>query len=139
MKKKVIKTEVEWKKILSAEQFEVMRKRGTERPFSGKFNDHYLKGVYKCGGCGAPLFLSDTKYDHGTGWPSFSAPVDEKNIEYRKDFSSFMERVEVVCATCGAHLGHVFDDGPSPSRRHFCINSIALVFEAHPADSNRRS
>ncbi len=139
MKKKVIKTDAEWKKILTAEQFEVMRKRGTERPFSGKYDDHYLKGVYKCGGCGTPLFLSDTKYDHGTGWPSFSAPVDEKNIEYRKDFSSFMERVEVVCTTCGAHLGHVFDDGPSPSRRHFCINSIALVFEAHPPESGKKA
>ena len=128
MKKKVCKTETEWKKILTSEQFQVMRKAGTEKPFTGIYNDHYLKGVYYCAGCGTPLFLSDTKYDHGTGWPSFTDPLDEENIEYRKDFSLLMKRIEVRCATCESHLGHVFDDGPSPSQRHFCINSTALDF-----------
>ena len=128
MKKKVSKTETEWKKILTSEQFQVMRKAGTEKPFTGIYNDHYLKGVYYCAGCGTPLFLSDTKYDHGTGWPSFTDPLDEENIEYRKDFSLLMKRIEVRCATCESHLGHVFDDGPSPSQRHFCINSTALDF-----------
>ncbi len=132
MEKKVEKTDKEWKKILSPEQFRVMRRAGTEKPFSGKYNDHYQKGVYNCTGCGTPLFLSDTKYDHGTGWPSFTDPVDEKNLEYRDDFSLFMKRIEVRCVTCGAHLGHVFDDGPSPSHRHFCINSVALDFSSKP-------
>jgi peptide methionine sulfoxide reductase msrA/msrB len=138
MEKKVVKTEDEWKNILTPEQFRIMRKAGTEKPFSGKLNDHYQKGVYNCAGCGAPLFLSNTKYDHGTGWPSFSDPLDEKNIEYRKDFSLFMKRIEVRCATCGAHLGHVFDDGPPPSHRHFCINSVALDFHASPNDEEKK-
>ncbi len=128
MIKKVTKAEAEWKKILTPQQFHVMREAGTEKPFTGKYNDHYQEGLYQCVGCGTPLFRSDTKYDHGTGWPSFTDPVDEENIEYREDHSLFMKRIEVRCATCGAHLGHVFDDGPSPSRRHFCINSIALDF-----------
>lgn len=128
MNKKVIKTDNEWKKILTPEQFHVMRKAGTEKPFSGKYNDHYLEGIYHCAGCGTPIFPSDTKYDHGTGWPSFTDPVDEDNIVYHQDFSLFMKRIEVRCATCGSHLGHVFDDGPSPSFRHFCINSVTLDF-----------
>lgn len=134
MEKKVKKTDAEWKKILTPEQFRVMRKAGTERPYSGKYNDHFRKGVYNCAGCGTPLFLSETKYDHGTGWPSFTDPVDEMNIEYREDFSLFMKRIEVRCAACGAHLGHVFNDGPSPSRKHFCINSVALDFKDDPLD-----
>lgn len=132
MKKKAVKTDDDWKKILTPEQFRVMRKSGTEKPFSGKYNDHHKKGIYVCAGCSTPLFPSDTKYDHGTGWPSFTDPVDEKNLEYREDFSLFMKRIEVRCATCQAHLGHVFDDGPSPSYRHFCINSVALDFHANP-------
>ena len=134
MKQKVEKTDAEWKKILTPEQYRVMRKAGTERPYSGKYNDHYREGVYNCAGCGTPLFLSETKYDHGTGWPSFTDPVDERNIEYREDFSLLMKRIEVKCAVCGAHLGHVFDDGPAPSRRHFCINSAALDFQAESSD-----
>jgi peptide methionine sulfoxide reductase msrA/msrB len=132
MKKKVEKTDEEWKKILTNEQFRVMRKAGTERPFSGKYNDHYEKGVYSCAGCGTPLFLSDAKYNHGTGWPSFTEPLDEKSLEYREDLSLSMKRIEVRCASCGAHLGHVFGDGPPPSQRHFCINSVALDFSSNP-------
>lgn len=131
MKKKVVKTDNEWKKILTPEQFRVMRKAGTEKPFSGEYNDHYQEGVYNCAGCGTPLFPANTKYDHGTGWPSFTDPVDEENIEYLEDFSLVMKRIEVRCATCGSHLGHVFDDGPSPSHRHFCINSVALEFSSN--------
>ena len=131
MKKKVLKTDNEWKKILTPEQFRVMRKAGTEKPFSGEYNDHDLLGVYNCAGCDTPLFPSRTKYDHGTGWPSFISPVDEENIEYHEDFSLVMKRIEVRCATCGSHLGHVFDDGPAPSRRHFCINSVSLEFSSN--------
>ena len=128
MDKKVIKSEIEWKQILTPEQFRVMRKSGTESPFSGKYNDHYLEGIYHCVACSSPLFSSDAKYDHGTGWPSYTHPVDEINITYHEDFSLFMKRIEVRCASCGSHLGHVFDDGPSPSSRHYCINSAALDF-----------
>ncbi len=129
MIKKIIKTDNEWKNILTPEQYRVMRKAGTERPFTGKYNDHYEKGVYYCAGCGTPLFDSETKYDHGTGWPSFTAPIGDEIIEYRKDRSHGMERIEVRCAVCGAHLGHVFEDGPPPANKHYCINSVALNFD----------
>ncbi|UCE40042.1 MAG: bifunctional methionine sulfoxide reductase B/A protein [Candidatus Aminicenantes bacterium] len=128
MNKKVIRTENVWKKHLTPEQFHVMRNAGTEKPFSGAYNDHYLKGIYHCAACGTPLFSSDTKYDHGTGWPSFTDPVDDGNIAYHDDFSLCTKRIEVRCAMCDSHLGHVFDDGPSPSSQHFCINSVALDF-----------
>ena len=137
MIKKVEKTDEEWKKILTPEQYRVMRKRGTEIAFSGKYNDHYEKGSYKCAGCGTVLFSSDTKYDHGTGWPSFTSPVDENHLDYYDDFSHFMHRTEVRCAVCGAHLGHVFDDGPEPTHKHYCINSASLVFK--PAESAAKS
>jgi peptide methionine sulfoxide reductase msrA/msrB len=130
MIKKIIKTDEEWKKILTPEQYRIMRKAGTERPFTGEFNDHYEKGTYLCAGCGTPLFDSETKYDHGTGWPSFTVPVRDEIIEYRDDRSHGMKRVEVRCAVCGAHLGHVFEDGPPPTYKHYCINSIALNFES---------
>jgi len=128
MANKVKKTEKEWRAALTPEQYSVMRKCGTERPFSGKYNDFWEKGVYACAACGAPLFLSDTKYEHGTGWPSFTTPVEEKNVEYRDDYSLLTKRIEVRCASCGAHLGHVFDDGPAPTYLHYCINSAALNF-----------
>lgn len=128
MVKKVIKSEEEWKKILTPEQYRVLRKSGTERPFSGQYNDFYEEGVYTCAACGTPLFGSANKYDHGTGWPSFKTALDENHIEYRADYSHFMKRTEVRCAVCGSHLGHVFDDGPPPSYKHFCINSVALDF-----------
>jgi peptide methionine sulfoxide reductase msrA/msrB len=126
MIKKIRKTDNEWKDILTPEQYRVLRQAGTERPFTGKYNDLYEEGVYSCGACGRPLFGSKTKYDHGSGWPSFTAPLDETRLEYREDRSHGMIRTEVRCAACGSHLGHVFDDGPAPTRRHFCINSIAL-------------
>jgi len=137
MIKKAIKTDKEWKKILSPEQYRVMRKRSTERSFTGKYNDHYEKGIYVCAGCGTPLFSSEAKYEQGTGWPSFTAPVNENHIDYLDDYSHFMQRIETRCAVCGAHLGHVFDDGPGPTGKHYCINSVSLDFK--PADSQQRA
>jgi peptide methionine sulfoxide reductase msrA/msrB len=133
MAKKVAKSDEEWKKTLTPEQYRVMIQCGTERPFSGKYNDFWEKGTYFCAACGTPLFTSETKYEHGTGWPSFMSPINEANLEYRDDFSLMMRRTEVRCAACGAHLGHVFDDGPGPSRKHYCINSAALDFKPETA------
>ncbi|MBE3125160.1 MAG: bifunctional methionine sulfoxide reductase B/A protein [Acidobacteria bacterium] len=129
MPNKVKKTDKEWKAALTPEQYDVMRKCGTEQPFAGKYNDFWEKGVYICAGCGTPLFLSDAKYEHGTGWPSFAAPVEEKSLEYRDDYSLLSKRIEVRCSVCGAHLGHIFDDGPSPTFLHYCVNSAALDFK----------
>src|SRR5512143_3245765 len=128
MPPKIRKTEKQWKSALSPEQYSVIRKGETERPFTGKYNDHWDKGTYLCAGCNTPLFRSEAKYDHGTGWPSFSSPVDDQNLEFKEDYSLMMQRVEVRCAACGGHLGHVFDDGPEPTYLHYCINSIALNF-----------
>jgi len=139
MTKKIKKSDKEWKKILTPEQYHVMRKRGTERAFTGKYNDRYEKGVYLCAGCGTPLFSSEAKYDHGTGWPSFTAPFDENNIDYFDDFSHFTHRTETRCALCGAHLGHVFDDGPTPTGKHYCINSVSLDFRPGDAHKNPES
>jgi peptide methionine sulfoxide reductase msrA/msrB len=133
MTNKVKRSEKEWKATLTPEQFEVMRKCGTERPFTGKFNDFWDEGVYVCAGCGAPLFLSDAKYEHGTGWPSFTTPAAETGIEYRDDYTLLAKRVEVRCAACGAHLGHVFDDGPEPTYLHYCVNSASLDFKPKAA------
>jgi peptide methionine sulfoxide reductase msrA/msrB len=135
MIKKVIRSEEEWRKILTPEQYRVLRKSGTERAFSGQYNDFYEKGVYICAACSTPLFSSSTKYDHGTGWPSFTASLEENNVEYRADYSLLMKRTEVRCGVCGSHLGHVFDDGPSPTHKHFCINSVALDFTTKDAES----
>ncbi len=127
--KKIKKSDKEWKNILTPDHYQVMRKRGTEKPFSGKYNDHYEKGTYVCAGCGTPLFSSETKYDHGTGWPSFASAMNKDHLDYFDDYSHFMHRTEVRCAVCGAHLGHVFNDGPPPTHKHYCINSVSLNFK----------
>jgi len=122
-------SEDEWRERLSDEEYEILREQGTERPFSGKYVDHFEEGAYRCAGCGNVLFEGETKFEHGCGWPSFWESADEDAIETRTDTSHGMQRTEVVCAECGGHLGHVFDDGPEPTGKRYCINSAALDFE----------
>jgi peptide-methionine (R)-S-oxide reductase len=129
MEEKINKTEEEWQKELSPEQYYVLRQKGTERPFSGKYNIHKEKGIYVCAACGSELFKSESKFDSGCGWPSFYQSLDKSKITEKRDNTHGMIRTEILCARCGGHLGHVFPDGPAPTGLRYCVNSLSLDFK----------
>jgi peptide-methionine (R)-S-oxide reductase len=126
---KIDKSDAEWRKQLTPEQYRVMREKGTERPFTGEYDKTSDNGMYVCAACGNPLFSSDTKYDSGSGWPSFYQPLSSESVRTEEDGSMFMKRTEVLCSRCDAHLGHVFDDGPQPTGDRYCMNSVSLKLE----------
>lgn len=128
-KENISKSEEEWKEELTPEEYHVLREKGTERPFTGKYYKTKEPGVYRCAACGNEVFSSKTKYESGSGWPSFWAPIEDESVEMENDTSFGMRRTEVICSRCGSHLGHVFDDGPEPTGQRFCINSVALQLE----------
>ena len=136
MTDKVVKTDAEWKAQLSSDSYKVARKHGTERAFSGEYHDSKAKGRYDCICCGQPLFSSETKFDSGTGWPSYWAPIDDEAVTEKKDRSFFMVRTEVLCSKCDAHLGHVFPDGPAPTGQRYCMNSVSLKLTAADEDES---
>ena len=134
---KIDKSEEEWRRELTPEEYRVLREKGTERPFTGRYESTKEPGTYVCAACGNPLFSSETKYESGSGWPSFYRPLSEESVATESDDSHFMERTEVVCSRCGGHLGHVFDDGPQPTGQRYCMNSVSLKLQKEEEEGKK--